>query len=63
MFGTLYTPQGQDELEFGVADAAGVRLAQPHPTLKDAWLVPFAESAKALKEADQKAAHKTATPV
>ncbi len=41
MFGTLYVPQGVEDLEFGVADANGVRIANPHPTLKEAWLEPF----------------------
>ncbi|MEM7176225.1 MAG: sterol desaturase family protein [Pseudomonadota bacterium] len=43
MFGTLYIPDGQEKLEFGLADRNGVRLAQPHPTLRQAILGPFAE--------------------
>jgi len=45
MFGTLYTPKCYEQLNFGVADAAGQPMAQPHPTLKAAWLAPFSEFA------------------
>ncbi len=48
MFGTLYTPDAYEDLEFGVAGADGVRIEQPHPTLRDAWLAPFRESGAAL---------------
>ncbi|HMQ57251.1 MAG TPA: sterol desaturase family protein, partial [Rhizobiaceae bacterium] len=47
MFGTLYVPQGRTELRFGLADRRGNLLAQPHPTLKDALVGPFRDSAKA----------------
>ena len=49
MFGTLYVPKEYEELQFGVADAQGRRLEQAHPTLKDAYLVPFQECLNALK--------------
>jgi sterol desaturase/sphingolipid hydroxylase (fatty acid hydroxylase superfamily) len=52
-FGTLYTPEGYEHLEFGVADKNGQRIAQPHPTLKDAWLLPFQECAAALRQREQ----------
>jgi len=44
MFGTLYIPQGHEELEFGIADAHGTPIEQPHKTLRDALFKPFVES-------------------
>ncbi len=44
MFGTLYVPKGEEKLEFGLADATGQRIEQPHNSLKDAFLKPFVES-------------------
>ena len=49
MFGTLYVPQGRETLEFGVADASGVREAQVHTSLVSAYLVPFSEAGEALR--------------
>ena len=46
MFGTLYIPKEHESLEFGIADAQGNLLEQPHPTLTAALLRPFAESWK-----------------
>lgn len=43
MFGTLYVPDGPEDLTFGIAGRDGERIAQPHPTLKDALIGPFAE--------------------
>jgi sterol desaturase/sphingolipid hydroxylase (fatty acid hydroxylase superfamily) len=43
MFGTLYVPKGPEVLQFGIAGADGVRIEQPHPTLKDALFGPFGE--------------------
>ena len=54
IFGTLYSPSEYEALEYGVADETGARLDQPHPTLKDAWLVPFAESAEAIRKTSEK---------
>ncbi|WDI31645.1 sterol desaturase family protein [Hyphococcus flavus] len=51
IFGTLYVPENFEKLEFGVADATGKRLPQPHSTLKDAYLVPLVEAAAAVKPA------------
>ncbi|MDJ0629606.1 MAG: sterol desaturase family protein [Rhodobacter sp.] len=48
-FGTLYIPDAQEDLTFGVSNAAGDRIEQPHPTLRAALLAPFAESAKAFR--------------
>ena len=44
MFGTLYVPNGEEKLTFGVADEHGQRLEQPHKTLRDALFKPFVES-------------------
>jgi sterol desaturase/sphingolipid hydroxylase (fatty acid hydroxylase superfamily) len=49
MFGTLYVPAGREQLTFGLADARGARLAQPHPDLRSALVAPFRESFAALK--------------
>jgi len=43
MFGTLYVPEGQETLTFGIADRDGVRIEQPHPTMRDALIGPFEE--------------------
>ncbi len=48
-FGTLYIPQSREDLSFGVSDAAGGRLDQPHPTLRAALLAPFRESWRAFR--------------
>jgi sterol desaturase/sphingolipid hydroxylase (fatty acid hydroxylase superfamily) len=48
MFGTLYVTDGEEQLDFGLADAAGNEIPQPHPTLRAALFKPFAE---ALEEA------------
>lgn len=44
MFGTLYVTHGREVLEFGLSDADGVPIAQPHGSLRAALLVPFRES-------------------
>ena len=49
MFGTLYVPQGEEKLEFGLADKRGVALPQPHNTLREAVIQPFQASAKAIR--------------
>lgn len=49
MFGTLYIPEGREDLVFGVADAHGVREPQVHTSLASAYLVPFAEASEALR--------------
>ncbi|WP_300376747.1 sterol desaturase family protein [Henriciella sp.] len=47
-FGTLYIPDGQEKLEFGIADSLGQAEAQPHNSLVDAYTVPFREAASML---------------
>ncbi len=49
MFGTLYVPDGHEDLEFGLADSQGRRIEQPHPTLRAAMLVPFKDSWRAIR--------------
>ena len=44
MFGTLYIPKEHESLEFGIADARGNLVEQPHPTLLAALFQPFADS-------------------
>jgi len=41
MFGTLYVPEGQEDLEFGLGDRKGRRIAQPHGTWRAAMVEPF----------------------
>lgn len=45
MFGTLYVPNGYEELKFGVAG----HEEQPYPSLRAALLSPFSESLAALR--------------
>lgn len=49
MFGTLYIPEGREELTFGVADRNGIPEAQVHTSLASAYLVPFAEAGETLR--------------
>lgn len=48
MFGTLYVPKTYEDITFGLADANGQLIEQPHPTLRAAMLHPFVESWEAL---------------
>lgn len=48
MFGTLYVPQGREQLEFGLATKRGAPVPQPHPTFVQAIIGPFRESAAVL---------------
>ena len=43
MFGTLYVPDGPEALTFGIGEADGTRIEQPHTGLRAAMLGPFAE--------------------
>jgi len=44
MFGTLYVPEKREHLTFGLADAKGELIAQPHPTLFQALMEPVRTS-------------------
>jgi sterol desaturase/sphingolipid hydroxylase (fatty acid hydroxylase superfamily) len=50
MFGTLYIPQGRENLTFGVADREGNPLPQVHNSLAEAYMVPFGEAAEAVRQ-------------
>ena len=54
MFGTLYVPGEREALSFGVAERDGTPQPQVHNTLKEAYLVPFAEAADAARARDTK---------
>ena len=54
MFGSLYVPRGKEDLVFGLADANGVPIPQPHGSLREALLVPFRESIAVLRPAAQR---------
>jgi len=45
MFGTLYVPLKDENLEFGLSTPDGLRIAQPHPTATDALITPFRDVA------------------
>ena len=62
MFGTLYVPKGFEALEFGLADGAGTRLPQPHPTLGAGLLVPFRDSWRALRRSLRRSLRRPAPP-
>jgi len=49
MFGTLYIPERDEVLVFGIGDGQGGRVPQPYPTLRDALIKPFRESAAAFR--------------
>jgi sterol desaturase/sphingolipid hydroxylase (fatty acid hydroxylase superfamily) len=48
MFGTLYLPERDEVIRFGLGDATGQPLPQPHPTLARALLVPLLDAGRAL---------------
>ncbi len=47
MFGTLYVPNGKEDLDFGLADTKGRPVSQPHETLRAALITPVQESFRA----------------
>jgi sterol desaturase/sphingolipid hydroxylase (fatty acid hydroxylase superfamily) len=57
MFGTLYIPDAEERLTFGIADAEGNRIAQPHPTLRAALFKPFSEAFGALLSGTRASRH------
>lgn len=50
MFGTLYLTKPGEVIRFGLGDAEGKPLAQPHPDLRHAFLVPFRQAARILRD-------------
>ncbi len=51
MFGTLYIPQGKENLQFGISKSANSsqRILQPHSNLRAALIVPIQDSVKAIR--------------
>ncbi len=51
MFGTLYIPQGKENISYGISKSltSNERIIQPHNGLKAALIVPFQDSMKAIK--------------
>lgn len=49
-FGTLYVPMERETLEFGLADAEGIAIEQPHTNLKTALLTPITDSFKIISK-------------
>lgn len=47
MFGTLYVPDEWEDLDFGLADAKGRPIPQPHDSLSSALVVPVQEAFRA----------------
>ena len=56
MFGTLFIPDKEEVIEYGIArpDGSGQRIKQPHNNFKEALILPFKESARALKRSKSK---------
>ncbi len=44
MFGTLYVPQAEEQLRFGISEGLDTEAAQPHPTLTSALILPVRQS-------------------
>ncbi len=49
LFGTLYVPTQEEKLTFGVGLDDRGAVIQPHPTLKDALILPYLEAIAALQ--------------
>ncbi len=49
MFGTLYIPEEQEILQFGIGDEHGHKIDQPHPSLVAALIEPLKESYNELR--------------
>ncbi len=58
MFGTLYVPDGYEEIKYGISKSSTSNelIEQPHKTLKDALIVPFKDSWKAIQRRRKKRA-------
>ena len=51
MFGTLYVPNEVEVIEFGLSDANGNRVRQPHGSLAAAMIVPLVDSYREIARA------------
>lgn len=60
MFGTLYVPQTREEIAFGLGDAEGNPLPQPHTSLRRALTLPVRQSLATLRP--KRSPHKHVTP-
>jgi sterol desaturase/sphingolipid hydroxylase (fatty acid hydroxylase superfamily) len=49
-FGTLYIPEKDEVIRFGLGDANGEPIPQPYPTLRSALVLPFFEAWAELKK-------------
>ena len=49
MFGTLYVPEKQEQLRFGLGDGQGNMVPQPHTTLGRFLVEPFRSSGRAIR--------------
>lgn len=49
MFGTLYVPNGKEDLVFGLADDSGTQVVQPHGGLVRFLIQPFRAAARVVK--------------
>jgi len=49
MFGSLYIPEKREDLVFGLADADGNLIEQPHPTLRRALVEPLQSSHREIR--------------
>lgn len=54
MFGTLYVPEREEQIEFGLGDKHGNRLSQRHGSLTAALVVPIQDSWRQLRKALQR---------
>jgi hypothetical protein len=61
MFGTLYVPNGRETIDFGLADAEGRPLPQPHGSLGQALIQPVRQALKAAGVRSRKAGGTTAS--
>ncbi|MCX7287516.1 MAG: sterol desaturase family protein, partial [Rhodobacterales bacterium] len=49
IFGTLYIPQSDEQIRFGLGDADGVPIAQRHPTLRASLVEPVSRARSAFR--------------
>ncbi|WP_424976584.1 sterol desaturase family protein [Dinoroseobacter sp. S124A] len=61
-FGTLYIPERQEDLTFGISEADGTPIPQPHRTLGAALVGPFRNSFAVLREKSPEASRQALDP-
>lgn len=62
MFGTLYICAEREEISFGLGDAQGNRIAQPHDSLRNALTVPVKQSLATLRRRKRRDATRPPEP-